>query len=85
MTEQRISTVSRRRSRRSPGYPASDVTRGANLAEDFGIDSLMMIEIVAAAEDRFNVEIPDVDLGHLRAVQDVISHARRMQDSGVPA
>lgn len=85
MTEQQIFDGFAETIEEVAGIPASDVTRGANLAEDLDIDSLMMVEIVAAAEDRFNVAIPDVDLGHLRTVQDVISHVRRMQESGVSA
>ncbi len=57
--------------------PASEVTPEASLAADLEIDSLSMVEIVVAAQDKFSVEIPDEELKGLQTVQDVISFVQR--------
>lgn len=67
------------------GVPASNVTLGADLADDPDIDSLSMVEIIVSAQDRFSVEIPDEELKHLQTVQDVVSYVRRVQRSDVSA
>jgi acyl carrier protein len=65
--------------------PASNVTLRADLADDLGIDSLSMVEIIVSAQDKFSVEVPDADLKLLRTVQDVVSYVQRVQRSGVSA
>lgn len=64
---------------------ASEVRLESELADDLDIDSLAMVEIVVAAQDKFNIEIPDGDLGQLRTVQDVVNYVQRAQRSGVSA
>jgi acyl carrier protein len=55
------------------GVPADDVTPEKNFVEDLDIDSLSMVEIAVAAQDKFGVEIPDEQLKDLKTVQDVIT------------
>jgi acyl carrier protein len=57
--------------------PASQVTPGATLREDLGIDSLSMVEIVVAAVDAYGIEISDDDLRKLATVQDVVDFVQR--------
>ncbi len=64
------------------GVSASLVTREADIVDDLGISSLWMVEIIIAAEGKFNVEIPDDALKDLRTVQDVVSYVHRVQASG---
>jgi acyl carrier protein len=59
------------------GVPADEVTPGKNFVDDLDIDSLSMVEIAVAAQDRFGVEIPDDELKNLRTVQDVVSYVHR--------
>jgi acyl carrier protein len=65
------------------GTPASDVTIQADLIEDLDIDSLTMVEIIASAQEKFGVEIPDVDLKDFRTVQDVVGYVQRAQRRGL--
>src|SRR6202042_857733 len=44
------------------GTPADEVTPGANFVDDLDIDSLSMVEMAVAAQDKFGVEIPDEQL-----------------------
>ena len=59
------------------GVPADRVTPEKTFIDDLDIDSLSMVEIAVAAQDRFGVEIPDDHLADLRTVQDVIDYVRR--------
>ena len=55
------------------GGPADEVTPDKNFVEDLDIDSLSMVEIAVAAQDKFGVEIPDEQLKDLKTVQDVVN------------
>ena len=55
------------------GVPADEVTPDKNFVDDLDIDSLSMVEIAVAAQDKFGVEIPDEQLKDLKTVQDVVS------------
>jgi acyl carrier protein len=61
------------------GVPADDVTPEKNFVEDLDIDSLSMVEIAVAAQDKFGVEIPDEQLKDLKTVQDVINFVSKNQ------
>ena len=55
------------------GVPADEVTPSKSFVDDLDIDSLSMVEIAVAAQDKFGVEIPDDQLKDLVTVQDVIN------------
>ncbi len=59
------------------GVPADEVTPEKTFIEDLDIDSLSMVEIAVAAQDKFGVEIPDDQLKDLKTVQDVIDYVGR--------
>jgi acyl carrier protein len=59
------------------GVPADEVTPAKSFVDDLDIDSLSMVEIAVAAQDKFGVEIPDDELKNLKTVQDVISYVQR--------
>ena len=42
----------------------------ASFVDDFGADSLDLIEMMTAVEEAFGIEIPDEDAGKLQTVQD---------------
>jgi acyl carrier protein len=54
------------------GVPAAEVTPAKSFVDDLDIDSLAMVEIAVAAQDKFGVEIPDDQLKDLSTVQDVV-------------
>src|SRR5262249_17394798 len=64
------------------GVPADQVTPDKSFVDDLDIDSLSMVEIAVAAQDKFGVEIPDDQLKNLKTVQDVIDYVR---NTGVSA
>ncbi|HEX6523110.1 MAG TPA: acyl carrier protein [Streptosporangiaceae bacterium] len=55
------------------GVPADEVTPAKSFVDDLDIDSLAMVEIAVAAQDKFGVEIPDDQLKDLTTVQDVVN------------
>ena len=55
------------------GVPAAEVTPSKSFVDDLDIDSLSMVEIAVAAQDKFGVEIPDEQLKDLKTVQDVVT------------
>jgi acyl carrier protein len=64
------------------GIPAGDVTMDKKFVDDLDIDSLSMVEVLVAAEERFGVTIPDESAKNLRTVKDAVAY---IQNAGVPA
>ncbi|WP_026416840.1 acyl carrier protein [Actinomadura oligospora] len=60
------------------GIDKSEVTPEKNFIDDLDIDSLSMVEIAVAAQDKFDVEIPDDELRNLKTVQDVINFVQKL-------
>ena len=42
--------------------------------DDFGADSLDIIELLTAVEEAFKIEIPDEDAGKLQTVQNAVDY-----------
>ena len=59
------------------GVPADEVTPEKTFVDDLDIDSLSMVEIAVAAQDKFGVEIPDDRLKDLTTVQDVVDYVSK--------
>lgn len=56
------------------GTPVADVTPEKTFTDDLDIDSLSMVEVVMAAEDKFGVTIPDSEVKNLSTVGDAVSY-----------
>ena len=63
------------------GVPAAEVTPSKSFVDDLDIDSLSMVEIAVAAQDKFGVEIPDDQLKDLKTVQDVVNFVAKADGS----
>jgi acyl carrier protein len=83
MTDQEILTGLGEIIEEIAGVPADEVTPSKSFADDLDIDSLSMVEIAVAAQDKFGVEIPDDQLKDLVTVQDVINFVAK--NAGSPA
>lgn len=59
------------------GTPADKVVPTASFQGDLDLDSLTMVEVVVAAEQRFDVRIPDSDIAELVTVGDAVSYIER--------
>ncbi|MEV5710781.1 acyl carrier protein [Actinoallomurus sp. NPDC052274] len=58
------------------GVDPSEVTPDKSFVDDLDIDSLSMVEIAVAAQDKFHVEIPDDELKNLKTVKDVVVYVQ---------
>ena len=56
---------------------ADDVTDDKSFIDDLDVDSLSMVEIATAAEDKFGIRIPDDDLKDLKTVGDAVSYIEK--------
>ena len=77
MTEQEILTGLGEIVEEIAGVPADEVTPNKSFVDDLDIDSLSMVEIAVAAQDKFGVEIPDDQLKDLTTVQDVVNYVSK--------
>jgi acyl carrier protein len=59
------------------GVPADDVQMDKSFIDDLDIDSLSMVEVVVAAEERFSVKIPDDDVKSLQTVGDAVTYIEK--------
>ena len=55
------------------GVPGSDIEMSKNFTDDLDVDSLSMVEVVVAAEERFGVKIPDESVTDLVTVGDAVN------------
>jgi acyl carrier protein len=52
----------------------ADVTDDKSFTDDLDVDSLSMVEVAMAAEEKFGVKIPDDELPKLKTVGDAVSY-----------
>ncbi|WP_031068043.1 acyl carrier protein [Streptomyces sp. NRRL WC-3742] len=56
------------------GIPVEDVQEDKSFTDDLDVDSLSMVEVVVAAEERFDVKIPDDEVKNLKTVGDAVAY-----------
>ncbi|MEQ8821354.1 MAG: acyl carrier protein [Sumerlaeia bacterium] len=56
------------------GVNEEEVSREASFIDDLGADSLDIVELVMAFEERFEIEIPDEDAENIRTVGDAVDY-----------
>ena len=61
------------------GIPAEDVQLDKSFTDDLDVDSLSMVEVVVAAEEKFDVRIPDDAVKDLKTVGDAVSYIEKAQ------
>lgn len=59
------------------GVNPAEVTSEKTFIDDLDVDSLSMVEVVVAAEERFGVKIPDDDVKGLKTVGDAVAYIQR--------
>ena len=55
------------------GVDQSKVSSEKSFLDDLEVDSLSMVEVVMAAEDKFGVKIPDEEVKNLKTVGDAVN------------
>lgn len=59
------------------GVEVDDVQLDKSFVEDLDVDSLSMVEVVVAAEEKFGVTIPDDEVKNLKTVGDAVAYIER--------
>jgi len=59
------------------GVDQSKVSAAKSFLDDLEVDSLSMVEVVMAAEDKFGVKIPDEEVKNLRTVGDAVAFIKK--------
>jgi len=54
-----------------------EVKPEASFVEDLGADSLDVVEMIMALEEKFEIEIPDSDAENIKTVQDVVDYIEK--------
>ena len=80
-TEQEIRTGLAEIVNEIAGVPAATSSSDKSFTDDLDIDSLSMVEVVVAAEEKFGVTIPDDDVKNLRTVGDAVAY---IAEAGCP-
>ena len=55
------------------GVNPDDVAEGKSFTDDLDVDSLSMVEVVVAAEEKFGCKSPDDEVQKLKTVGDAVS------------
>jgi acyl carrier protein len=61
------------------GVDPSAVDADTSFTDDLDVDSLSMVEVVVAAEERFGVKIPDDKVQGLKTVGDAVDFIKAAQ------
>jgi len=61
------------------GVLPADATMDKSFTDDLDVDSLSMVEIATAVEDKFGVAIPDDELANLKTVGDAVTFIEKNQ------
>lgn len=61
------------------GVDEEKVTLEASFVDDLGADSLDVVELVMAIEERFNIEVSDEQADKIVAVSDLVEYIKDQQ------
>ena len=62
------------------GVSENEITMESNFLEDFGADSLELIDLIMALESEFDIEVPEEDIDGIETVSDVVSYLKNHTD-----
>ena len=79
MTEQEILSELATIVNEVAGTPIENVQPDKAFIDDLDIDSLSMVEVVMACEDKFGVSIPDGEVKNLKTVGDAVAYIEKNQ------
>ena len=65
---------------RTLDIPESKINDKTNLVKDLELESLDLVDLVAAFEDEFKVEILDKDIKNLQTVEDIVNYIESRND-----
>lgn len=57
--------------------PKEKITLNSNLLTDLELDSIDIVSLIAAFEEKLNIEIPDKDIKNFQTVQDMVNYLKK--------
>ncbi len=57
--------------------PEENIQENTNLVNDLGLESLDLVDLVAAFENKYGIEILDKDIKNLQTVKDIILYIEK--------
>ncbi len=57
--------------------PKEKITLNSNLLTDLELDSIDIVSLIAAFEEKLSIEIPDKDIKSFQTVQDIINYLKK--------
>ena len=63
------------------GIARKEIVPEASFIDDLGADSLDIVELVMALEERFDIEIPDDDAEKIQTIGDAYSYVKERHGS----
>ncbi len=62
------------------GVDDDAIRMDSNFLEDFGADSLELVDLIMALESEFDIEVPEEDIEDMETVSDVVSYIKNHTD-----
>lgn len=62
------------------GVDSEDITMESSFQDDFGADSLDVVELIMDLQEEFNIEIPDEEAEKIQTVGDVVDYIKEHTD-----
>ena len=62
------------------GVDEDAITLDSNFLEDFGADSLELVDLIMALESEFDIEVPEEDIEEIETVSDVVTYIKNHTD-----
>ena len=62
------------------GVSREEIRPEASFTDDFGADSLAIVELVMAIEQEFDIEIPDEEAEKIRTIRDATDYLQSQVD-----
>ncbi len=56
------------------GIDKKKINEKTNLVADLDVESLDLVDLVVAIEEKYQIEIPDQDIKNLQTVEDIINY-----------
>ena len=81
MTRQEIELKVREILTRTLAVDPARLAGSTRLAEDLGVDSFAVVELLFEIEEAFHLTIPDSEIEHVRSVDDIVGYLQHWMKS----
>lgn len=55
----------------------TEIEDTTNLAQDLDVESLDLVDLVVAFEEKYGIEIPDQDIKNLQTINDIVEYIEK--------